>query len=401
MIQAKKNVMILSLCQAFFTSTTSVLALTAGLIGYQLISFNPAYATIPISAMVIGTALTTAPASRLMSIKGKKIGFYIGNVIAIFGCLICITSIYMKFFWGFTAGVFLIGCFSAFAHQYRFAAADIADKDFRAKAISFVLAGGVFAAYFGPEIASKTSDAIEGHLYLGSYFAILFILILSIFSISLIKIPRVRIERIESQSRKLIEIIKQPLFILSVASSTIGFSIMILIMTATPIAMIEHCGHKLTDAKLVIQWHVVAMFAPSFFTGTLINKFGVLKVIAFGILMMFISISFAVLGVELIHFWSSMFFLGLGWNFMFVGGTSLLTKTYQPNEAGKAQGLHDFVVFYSVAVSSIGSGALLEFFGWTGVGIGAVPLMILIVIIFIVAIMFDMKKKQRLTSFDS
>ena len=169
---------------------------------------------------------------------------------------------------------------------------------------------------------------------------------------------------------------------------------MILIMTATPIAMIEHCGHKLNDAKIVIQWHVIAMFAPSFFTGSLINYIGILRVIGIGILFMFFSISMALLGTELIHFWLSMFFLGLGWNFMFVGGSTLLTSTYKINETSKSQGFHDFVVFYSVALSSIGSGILLEFYGWSGVGFGAIPLMIFIVIIFLIVLLFYNKEDQ-------
>ncbi|MBL42021.1 MAG: MFS transporter [Rhodospirillaceae bacterium] len=388
----KKNVMILSFCQIFFTSTTSVLALTAGLVGYQLVEFNQAYATIPISAMVIGTALSTAPVAKLMSYKGKKTAFTIGNIIAITGCAICILGIYFKLFWFFTLGVFLIGCFSAFAHQYRFAAADIANQNFKPKAISLVLAGGVFAAYFGPEIASRTSNYFENYIYLGSYTAVLFILIISIFFIRLINIPILELKKLSGKSRKLIDIIKQPLFILSVSSSTVGFSVMILLMTATPIAMIEHCGHKLSDAKFVIQWHIVAMFAPSFFTGSLINYFGNLRVIGLGIVFMFISILMAIIGTDLIYFWLSMFFLGLGWNFMFVGGSTLLTSTYTVNETSKSQGFHDFVVFYFVAISSIGSGVLLELYGWNGVGFGAIPLMIFMVLIFLFVLIYSDKE---------
>ena len=332
--------------------------------------------------MVIGTAISTAPVAKIMNAKGKKTAFIVGNFIAIFGSLVCLYAIYFKLFWFFVFGVFLIGCFSAFAHQYRFAAADISDEKFKPKAISLVLAGGVFAAYFGPEIASRTSGFFDSYLYLGSYCVILLILLLSLIATNLINLPKVKNIKTQEESRKLKIIIKQPLFILSVASSTIGFSVMILIMTATPIAMIEHCGHKLNDAKLVIQWHVIAMFAPSFFTGNLINFFGTLKVIGVGVLLMFVAISIAILGTDLIHFWLSMFFLGLGWNFMFVGGSTLLTSTYLPNETSKAQGFHDSIVFYSVAISSIGSGVLLEFFGWSGIGFGAVPLMLLMVLIF-------------------
>ena len=157
---------------------------------------------------------------------------------------------------------------------------------------------------------------------------------------------------------------------------------MVLIMTATPIAMIEHCNHTLNDAKFVVQCHVVAMFAPSFFTGSLINKFGYFRIIGMGIFFMLFAILFAILGTDVIHFWLSMFVLGLGWDFMFVGGSSLLTETYSPPETSKAQGFHDFIVFYSVAVSSIGSGVLLEFFGWKGIGNGSIPLVIFVIFIF-------------------
>lgn len=382
----KKNVFVLALGQAFFTSVTSVLALTAGLVGYQLIKFNVAYATIPVSAMVIGAALSAAPAAKLMIITGRKNGFLFGNLIGLLGALICISGIYFKFFWIFSFGVFLIGIFNGFAHQYRFAAADIAEQSFKAKAISFVLAGGIFAAYLGPEIASKTSEIFPDFMYLGSYIAVSIILLISIVTLLNINIDKKYLKKYVEEPRKLFEIIKQPLFILSVSSSTVGFSIMILIMTATPIAMIEHCNHTLNDAKFVVQWHVVAMFAPSFFTGSLINKFGYFKIIGTGIFFMLLAILFAILGNDVIHFWLSMFVLGLGWNFMFVGGSSLLTETYSPPETSKAQGFHDFIVFYSVAISSIGSGILLEFFGWKGIGIGSIPLVIFVIFILIFVI---------------
>lgn len=374
---AKKNVLVLALCQAFFNSSSTILVLTAGLVGYQFLGEDTTLATVPASAMVIGTAIATMPASWIMQNMGRRGGFTVGALVGLVGAIIAAVSVWQLNFWAFSAGILLIGMYNGFAQLYRFAAADVADEAFRPKAISLVLAGGLAAAFLGPEIALRTINAVPGIPYLGSYLAIVVLVILAIISLQMVDIPpRTAAERRDT-GRPLSMVMRQPIYVVAVMSSMIGFGVMSLVMTATPIAMVEQFHHTLGDAKFVIQWHVVAMFGPSFFTGSLITRFGVLNVVAAGIACMVGAITFAVVDTTVLHFWSALFLLGLGWNFMFVGGSTLLTRAYAQSERIKVQASHDFLVFGTVAVASLSSGALLQLLSWRAVGIGAVPFLVL------------------------
>jgi MFS family permease len=374
----KATVGLLAVCQAFFTSSSSIMALTTGLVGFQFLGEDTTLATVPVSAMVVGTALATAPASMIMKRVGRRAGFTIGALIGVLGAAIAALSVWQFSFWGFSFGILLMGMYNGFAHYYRFAAADVSSEAFRGRAISLVLFGGVVAAFVGPEIALRTANLVPGAQFLGTYLAVIVLVAVSIGLIQFIRIPAPTVQEQLETGRPLSEIARQPKFIVAVLSSMIGFAVMVLLMTATPIAMVEQFHHALSDAKTVIQWHALAMFAPSFITGALITRFGVLNIIGAGVVFMVGAIAFAVTGVAFLNFWAALFLLGLGWNFMFVGGSTLLTQTYKPAERAKAQGFHDFMVFGLVAIASLSSGALLQLLSWRAVSYGAVPFLIVV-----------------------
>ncbi len=354
------------------------MALTTGLVGFQFLGEDTTLATVPVSAMVVGTALATAPASMIMKRVGRRAGFTIGALIGVLGAAIAALSVWQFSFWGFSFGILLMGMYNGFAHYYRFAAADVSSEAFRGRAISLVLFGGVVAAFVGPEIALRTANLVPGAQFLGTYLAVIVLVAVSIGLIQFIRIPAPTAQEQLETGRPLSEIARQPKFIVAVLSSMIGFAVMVLLMTATPIAMVEQFHHALSDAKTVIQWHALAMFAPSFITGALITRFGVLNIIGAGVVFMVGAIAFAVTGVAFLNFWAALFLLGLGWNFMFVGGSTLLTQTYKPAERAKAQGFHDFMVFGLVAIASLSSGALLQLLSWRAVSYGAVPFLIVV-----------------------
>ena len=320
-----------------------------------------------VSAMVIGTAIATAPASMVMKRVGRRWGFTIGALIGVLGAAIAALSVWQLSFWGFSFGILLMGMYNGFSHYYRFAAADVSSPKFRSRAISLVLFGGVVAAFVGPEIALRTADLVPGAQFLGTYLAVIGLVLVSIIVIQFIRIPAPTLEERNETGRPMSVIMRQPKFVVAVLSSMIGFAVMILLMTATPIAMVEQFNHALRDAKTVIQWHALAMFAPSFVTGMLIARFGVLNIIAIGVVFMIGAVIFAVTGVTFLNFWAALFLLGLGWNFMFVGGTTLLTSAYTPAERNKVQALNDFLVFGLVSVGSLAAGAIQNFLGWNAV----------------------------------
>ncbi|MDC0074137.1 MFS transporter [Alphaproteobacteria bacterium] len=378
-----KNIFLLSVCQSLFNSSSSILVLTAGLTGYLLLDNNLAFATIPVSAMVIGTSISTAPAAALMKRYGRKKGFSFGSIIGIFGTLITLFAIISYSFWVFVLGVFLIGMFHGFGHHYRFAAAELVEKNFIGKAISLVVAGGIVAAFLGPEVAARTSEIFPSYKFLGAYISVGILIIIGLIMIQIINFKEFNSIETDENERPLSKIIFKPNFILAIMSSMIGYSVMVLVMTATPIAMVEHFKHNLHDAKFVIQWHVVAMFAPSFFTGSLISRLGINKVIFIGVISLFLSVIILINDVRFINFWLSLFFIGIGWNFTFIGGSTLLASIAKPSERAKVQGTHDFFVFFFVAISSILSGVILQYYGWKAIGYGCIPFILLLITILI------------------
>ena len=370
-----RNVLVLSGCQATLQTTGITMIAVTGLAG-AMIAPNTAFATVPLTGYVVGAALTTIPASLLMKQIGRRAGFQAGTAIGVLGALICTAALYLANFWLLCAGMFVMGMYTSFGKYYRFAAADVAAPDFRAKAISLTLAGGIVGGILGPEMAKRTKDLFADHLFLGTYLSLAFVCLAAMLLLTRLDIPQLAEEDKKSSGRPVGIIMRQPVFIVAALASGLSYGIMNLFMTSTPLAMRAH-DHHFNDAALVLEWHVIGMYAPSFFTGWLISRLGVLNVILAGIALLFGSIVAALAGEGFMHFWVSLFVLGVGWNFMYVGGSALLTECYTPAERAKTQAACDFIVFCTMAISSASSGLLMSKSGWHAVNYGSIPFLVL------------------------
>ena len=371
----KKNVLLLAASQAMFMTGGSLLIATSALVGYRL-SPDKALATLPLALQMLAGMLTSIPASLLMQRIGRRAGFLLGSTIGITGAVLAAYAIVTSNFALFAASAAVSGMFAGFANYYRFAAADVSTVEYRGTAISYVMAGGVVAALVGPNLANWTSEWLVAP-FAGSYLALAGILVLS-FAIQLfLDIPRP--PRDAHGGRALSVIARQPVFIVAAIGGMLGYGIMALVMTATPIAMHEH-NYVFGDTAFVIEWHVLGMFAPSFFTGHLIRRFGVLQVMLTGGLLSTLCVIVNLSGTSLSHFWAALVLLGVGWNFMFIGATTLLTEAYVPEEKGKAQALNDFLVFSTVTLSVLSAGSLQHLLGWQAVNYGVLPLIVVAVI---------------------
>ena len=338
------------------------------------------YATVPITMMLVGTAAGTIPSAHLMRWIGRKAGFVITSLIGTVGAMLSMYALLENSFIGFNFGIFLFGLYGAAAQQYRFAVADAAPDNFKAKAISLVLAAGVLGAFIGPETVELTKDALGSVEFAGSFVALaIFTLATGIIVIG-IDIPRLTKEEYTDKGRPLGEIILQPVAIVAVISATLGYVVMNLLMTATPIAMKVGLVYDFEWIKIVIIWHTVGMFAPGFFTGSLINRFGVLNIITTGAILQAAAVAIALIGTSVPYFWFSLFLLGIGWNFAFTGGTKLLTEVHTPSERAKVQGMNDFIVFTGMAIASLCAGTLYHFLGWQWVNLAALPMIAVILI---------------------
>jgi len=367
---AKKNVAVLAACQALlFTNNSTAIALN-GLAGYALAA-NKALATLPVTAWVIGGALSTLPASLLMKRIGRRSGFTVGALTGMVGAAICSFALYLESFWLFCFGTMVFGVYNAAAQYYRFAAADVASADFKAKAISLVLAGGLVGGIVGPETSKFTVDLLQTH-YLGAYLSLIGFLVLVVLALQWLDIPVPVAAQHKEPTRPLGQIMAQPVFVVAVLAAAGAYGVMNLLMTATPLAM-GLCGHPYAAAATVIGWHVIGMFGPSFFTGSLIKRFGVLQVMAAGALVLYVVVAIALSGVSVAHFWFALLLLGVGWNFLYIGGTTLVTEACTPPERAKTQGANDLIIFAVMAASSFGSGLLLEKSGWQMLNYLALP----------------------------
>jgi MFS family permease len=370
--RAKKNVAVLAALQALlFTNNSTVIALN-GLAGYALAP-QKAMATVPVTGWVVGAALTTFLASMLMKRIGRRGGFTVGTLVGMVGAVICCIALYQRNFWLFVAGTTVFGVYNAFGQYYRFAAADAAPGHFKAKAISYVLAGGLVGGIIGPSLSRWTKDALPTE-FLGAYLALIGFLAIVLVVLRFLDIPPPTDAEVHEKGRPLSVIAAQPAFVVAVLAGAISYGVMNLLMTATPLAM-GVCGHPYGAAALVISSHVIGMFAPSFFTGALIQRFGVLQVMFLGVLLNFLCIGIALAGVDVPNFWAALVLLGVGWNFLYIGATTLLTETYRPAEKAKAQGVNDMLIFLTMASSSFSSGLLLETNGWQLLNWLAVPFM--------------------------
>ncbi len=367
---ARKNVALLSACQALlFTNSVTLIAIN-GLAGYALAA-DRGLATLPVTAQVIGSALSTIPASLVMHRIGRRAGFQIGSGFGVVGGAISTLAIAMSSFWLLCFGTLIMGVYGAFGLYYRFAAADSASAEFKAKAISLVLAGGLVGGLVGPELSKWTRDLAQPE-FLASYASLIVFSLISMAILSRLQIPGGKEDEATAPPRALGGIMAQPMFIVAVTLSAIGYGVMSLLMTATPLAM-GFCGHPYSSAATVISWHVIAMFAPSLIAGSLIKRFGVLSVLLAGVAIMLMCVAIALAGIMVKHFWLALVLLGVGWNFMYVGGTTLLTGAYSPSEKAKTQGMHDFLVFGVSIISSFSSGLLLKSNGWQMLNYVAIP----------------------------
>lgn len=373
--RARRNVWVLAVAQALYGSA-AIIIFTLGSLTGQMLSVNKALATVPISAYVIGAALATYPASLFMQKVGRRAGFITGAVLGFLGTGMSIAAIWSGSFVMFTAAMLLAGQYQAFAQFYRFAAADTASEDFRPKAISRVLVGGVIAAFAGPQIAIWSKDLLAPLTFAGAFAAAMGLSVIAMLVLSQVNIPKPVAAHYDRKPRPTAQIVLTPHFIVAVICAMTSYAIMNLVMTATPLAMIA-CGFTVTDAAFVIQWHVVAMYAPGFITGYLIARFGVRRIVAFGLVLLAACGIVALTGVDLNRFWLALVLLGVGWNFAFVGATAMVTECYRPEEKAHVQGLNDFLVFGSVALASLTSGILFQTMGWDSVNLAIFPFVLI------------------------
>ena len=370
---ARKNVAVLAATQALlFTNNSTAIAIN-GLAGYALAS-NKAWATFPVTGWVIGGALVTFPASLLMKRFGRRAGFTLGILVGMIGAAVCAAAVALGNFWMLCLGTVIFGAYNGFGQYYRFAAADASPIDFKSKAISLVLAGGLVGGIVGPETSKLTVELLSTR-YLGAYLSLLVFLVIALAVVQLLQIPPPTESERREPGRPLSVIASQPVFMVAVISAAFGYGIMNLLMTATPLAM-GLCGHPYASAAFVIQWHVIGMFAPSFFTGALIKRFGLIPVMLSGAALLLVCAGIALAGVAVANFWLALLLLGIGWNFLFIGGTTLLTETYQPAEKAKAQGINDLAIFLVMATSSAVSGILLDRNGWETLNLLAIPFIV-------------------------
>lgn len=373
----KVNLGILVTTQTLFLIASITVMTLSGVVGQQL-SPDPGLATLPIAMMMIGTLISTLPASLYMKRVGRRAGLITGvGLGGVAGGLLSFSAIALDSFWLFCAGNFLLGLYQGFAMYYRFAAADVANPSFRSRAISYVMAGGVVAAFLGPWNASVASEWIAAVPFGGPYLVIALLAVLAIGLLAFLRVPASGEPRPGDAQRPLARIAIQPGFMVAVLSGAVGYAVMVVVMTATPLAM-RGQGFEMSHVATIMQWHVLGMFAPSFVTGSLIGRFGVAEVLLAGTAMLAGSVAVANLGVTLAHFWVALALLGIGWNFLFVGGSALLASIHAEAERGKVQGVNDLIIFSLVAVGALMSGRLLHQFDWELLNLAMLPPILLV-----------------------
>lgn len=370
-----RDVFLLACCQALLLTNAAGLITMNGLVGYALAD-TKAFATLGVTAYVLGSALSTMPASLWMARVGRRTGFMAGALINIGGCALAAFAIGRRSFVLYCVATAVIGIYNAFGLQYRFAAAEVAAPADKARAISLVLAGGVVGGFVGPESVRRAVDLFPT-AFVGGFAVLVAYAVIALAVQSCVHVPPPTIEERSGGGRPLLEIVRQPIFIVAALAGAVGYGLMNLLMTATPIAM-SFCGHPFGATALVIEWHVVGMYAPGFFTGTLIRRFGVLNVILAGILLVAACVAVALNGNTVAHFLAALALVGVGWNFMYTGGTTLLTEAYAPAEKARTQGANDFIVFATMALSSLASGALVSAAGWDAMNRAVLPFLAMI-----------------------
>jgi len=374
--QMKRNVGLLALGQAVMMSGGVLLVATGSLVGKRLAD-QPVLATLPVALQMIASVAVTIPASLLMARIGRRAGFMLGALLAIAGGMLATYGVVSESFLLFSLAAVLLGVFTGIGNYFRFAAVDTATADFRARAVSYVMAGGVIAALLGPNLAHWGAQLVPGVEFAGGYVLLTLLYALVFLALALLDIPRPPAFAVAGRS--LGEIARQVRFVVAVIGGACGFAIMALVMTATPLAMVE-CGYPYTQASFVIEWHVLGMFIPSFFTGRLIQRFGVFRIMMSGAALYLLCIAVNINGTSVTHFWIALVLLGIGWNFLFIGATQLLTTAYRPEEQAKVQAANDFLVFGTTALAVLFAGKLQIGYGWRTVNLGVIPAIVLIIL---------------------
>ena len=374
-----KNLFVLTLSQIFSFTAAPVTVFLSGIIGSQ-ISPIKSLSTLPMSVSVVGIAIGAVIASKVMSITGRKTGFIIASVGNSIVSLCAAYSIFIQNFSLFCFVNFFLGVGMAFTHQYRFAAAESVDKDKVPKAISIILLGGIVSAVIGPGLANYAKDIVSNHLYVGSYLSLAVLTFLpSIFFLFYKNTKKIEIN-IKYSGRNYLELISQPRYLQAIVASALGYAIMTFLMTATPLSMHVMEGMSLSKTSVVIQIHVAAMFLPSLITGNLVKKFGHSKIMYAGVSLYSITVIASFFDQSFLNYMFALIFLGFGWNFLFISGTSLLVLTYKEEEKFRAQGLNDFIVYSVHAIGSLSAGILIVLTDWKMMNIICIPLMIIIVL---------------------
>jgi MFS family permease len=369
---AKRNALVLAVGQALAGGNNTVIVATASILG-SMLAPDKSLATLPISTMVLGIWAGTLPVGFLAKRYGRRTAYVSASIAGAIAGLIGYTAVVNGSFPLLLLATFCGGLYAASHMSYRFGAADTASPEFKPKAIAWVMAGGLFAAILGPQLVIFTKDLMPPYLFAASYigqslFAVLAGLVILLF----FRAPGLAHFGNARVGRPLKEIARQPKFIVAVVIGVASYALMNLMMTSAPLAMVD-CGHSVANATLGIQWHVLAMYAPSFFTGSLILRFGVARVTAAGLVILALSAVAGLSGITVAHFWTALVLLGLGWNFAFVGATTMVCDCYRPEERNKVQAFNDFLIFGSMAVSSFVSGSMLAHFGWYLVNVVMFP----------------------------
>ena len=370
-----RAVWLLSLGNAWLFISNSLLVTVSALIGFELAP-DKRLATLPLALQFFTIMCGSVPASLLMGRFGRKAGFLLAGVIGLCGAALALGAIFGERFALYCAATVCFGLFSAFGNYYRFTAAEVVGPDARARAISLVMAGGVIAAFVGPNLASWSGQMFEDRIYAGAFVILIGVYLASMATVAFADLPPPVPKGTGGGGRPLRDVALQPLFLVAVACQTLGYGTMNLVMTSTPLEMAAH-AYGLAATAFVIQWHVVAMFAPSFATGHLIGRFGIVPVLGAGVALALVAVGVNLAGDTLAHFTASLALLGVGWNFLFVGGTTLLTGTYRPEERSRAQACNDLVVFATVTVTALSAGTLHFTLGWRAVNLATLPLLAL------------------------
>ena len=376
----RRNLGLLVAVQSLGGASPPIIISLGGLVG-QMLSSTPSAATLPVSLYQLGLALSTLPAAWLMHRAGRRTAYLLGAVMGMLSGVVAAWGISQSDFTLFCLGTALAGFYGACVQSYRFAAIDaVGDPARHAGAISRVMVGGLIAAVIGPQVVIWTRDALPMTPFAGSFYSQAALALLALPLLLLLRLPPAPPKAAAHGARDLSEIVRTPQFIVAATAGVVSYGLMAFLMTAAPMAMVG-CGHSVGEAALGIQWHVLAMFGPSFFTGRLMDRFGKRRITALGLVLIAASGALALMGLALTHFWGALVLLGLGWNFGFIGATALLAEAYRPSERAKVQALNDFLVFGTVAMASFGSGQLLHSVGWDGINMGMLPLVAVVLML--------------------